>query len=377
MPLGSRREGAAEIPKTRRIELDGIELKLSPEELEKGVAVLTFLPKTIKTTAKRGAPRFHITDVTLARVHANMTATENDLPVLYAHGKSPAHGPIAGGWISKKILEKNRVAVEVNFTERALEHIRKRELRYLSPGLDVEELPDGSFEPYDGYELSLTNTPLIDGQQRLAADREGGTIMDLKKFAKLAGLAEDATEEQVLEAITKKLTPDRKPDPSGSFSDDQVTLLADRIGSRFGLDKLAEMITKQAGDLVAADRKVARVEALLERAMKEGKAVAADRKVTVGGKEKDPLRIQCEADPDAFEAWLKVAPRKAPVAGTFPKGDNQDAISGDEQLPGAFAKADFSDPAVRGRLHRAALARVEAKKDTDYNAATITLTRAN
>jgi hypothetical protein len=301
-----------------------------------------------------------------------MNETQNDLPLLFMHGKDPHFGGAAAGWIQEKLREKDRIAVKVKLNERALDLIRKDEIRYLSPGIDVEELPDGSVEPFDGFELSLTNTPLIDGQQRIAADRDGG-IMDTKKFAKLAGLGEDATEDQIIEALGKKLAaPEPKP---GELSDKQLEVLADRLQGRLteGMLKGAE---KTAEKMVEADRRARRVEMLLERAMKNGKLVAADRKVKVGDKELDPQRILCEADPDAFEAWEKGAVRKAPVAGTFPHENLEDAITGDEQLPGAFAKADLSNPDTRLRLDRAAKALVTAKKATDYSTATLTLTRS-
>lgn len=302
-----------------------------------------------------------------------MTATENDLPVMFMHGKDPTFGGIAAGWITKKVLEKDRIAVEVKFTDRALDHLRKGELAYSSPGLDVEQLADGSVEPYDGYELSLTNTPLIDGQQRIAADRDGGDVMDMKKFAKLAGVAEDATEDQILEALGKKLTRENAAG-TGEISEQQLERLATRVSSAIGLDKLTAKMAEQAKDLVAAGEKKRRVEALLERAMADGKIVAAERKVTVDGKEIDPVRLECENNPDAFEARLKVMPRKAPVLGAFPKGGHAD--SADEGAPGSFAEANLADTQTRVNLDRAARALVAAKKADNYDAALTTLTRA-
>ncbi|MDD5304985.1 MAG: phage protease, partial [Elusimicrobia bacterium] len=262
---------------------------------------------------------------------------------------------------------------ELKLTKRALKEVNDEEWAYISPGLDVKEMPDGSLEPTDCFEISLTNTPMLDDQDRLAADRDGGSTMDTKKFAKLAGVAEDSSEDQILEALGKKLNPEKQA--AGELSDKQIEVLAERLQGRLteGILKGAE---KTAEKMVEADRKARRVEMLLERAMKNGKAVAADRKVTVNGKEFDPLRIQCEADPDAFEAWEKNAVRKAPVAGAFPHEDLQDAITGDEQLPGAFAKVDLANHDTRLRLDRAAKALVAAKKAEDYSAAMLTLTRS-
>lgn len=373
---GTGQTGAAPIS-TRRLYLD-LTFKPTAEELEKGVATLTFLPKHIKTTSKKGAPRFHITDKTLDRVYAAMSATENELPTLYAHGKSPAHGPIAAAWFQELSREKDRIAVKVKFTERALREIRAGEWGYVSPGLDVEELPDGSVEPYDGFELSLTNTPLIDGQQRIAADRDGGTNMDVKKFAKLAGVAEDATEDAILAGLEKKLAPPEPAKGSGELTDAQVTVLADRLGIKKLGEQIAEVAKGHATAILEAERKTNRVNALLERAEREGKVVPAERKVMVDGKEHDPIRIFCESNPAAFEGWLKNAPRKAPVAGAFPATSQlTDALTDDEKAPGAFAKADLANPDVRVRLDRAAKALVEAKKSPDYAAATLELTRAN
>jgi len=182
---------------------------------------------------------------------------------------------------------------------------------------------------------------------KMKMDRGG--IMDTKKLAKLAGVAEDSSEDAILEALGNRV-----------------------------MGQLTETLVKTAGataeKLIEGDRKKSRVEMLLERAMKNGKAVAADRKATVEGKEVDPMRIFCESNPAAFEQWEKNAVKKAPVAGAFPKGDGQDAVTRTEA--GSFADADLTNPEVRMELHRAAQSLVATKKATDYEAATITLTRA-
>jgi hypothetical protein len=346
-----------------------------------------FLPKRVKALGK-DSPRFRgkslgkntveLSDAVLDRVFASMEETENDLPLLYAHGKDPARGKMAAGWIRSKTRTPDGIQVEVELTKQALAEVKDRGWGYVSPGMDADRFPDGTVEPTTGFELSLTNVPVIDGQQRIAADRDGGDTMDMKKFAKLAGVADDSSEDAILEALGKKLSPE-KPAGTGELgiSDKQLEVLAERVGAAIGLDKLAKNLGEQAEKLVAADRKKTRVDALLERAMSEGKIVAAERKVTVDGKELDPVRLECENNPDAFEARLKVMPRKAPVGGAFPKSDKGDALTAGETTPGAFAEADLSNPDTRLLLHRAAKARVEAKQDSDYSSATLTLTRAN
>jgi len=118
----------------------------------------------------------------------------------------------AAGWFSGSALAWREgdglYATDVRWTERARSMIEAGEYRYVSPVFAY--LPDTG-EVLDILHVALTNDPALDGLPALAeqaaarfarfTDRpeEGDTV---EKLRQLLGLAQDATEEQVNQAVT-------------------------------------------------------------------------------------------------------------------------------------------------------------------------------
>jgi len=118
----------------------------------------------------------------------------------------------AAGWFSGSALAwregEGLYATDVRWTDRASSMIEAGEYRYVSPVFAY--LPDTG-EVLDILHVALTNDPALDGLPALAeqaaarfarfTDRpeEGDTVEKLKQ---LLGLAQDATEEQVNQAVT-------------------------------------------------------------------------------------------------------------------------------------------------------------------------------
>lgn len=329
--------------------------------------------------------KFKVGQDTLKKVFASISKQKNQIPLMYAHGKDPAKGQRAAGWLNNWKLNPPEDPIEIlaspTWTKLAKKEIDDEEWGYVSPGLDATKLGPNLFEPTGIFEISLTNIGVLDEQEKIAADRtEGGMDMDIKKLALLAGLPETATEEELEAAMKAKFAAPPPPAPLG-FTDAQVQ----QLGERLGLSKLTDAIVagskKGAEDIIAAERKTNRVKELLERGTREGKITAAMRAgKNAKGEAFDPMQAMADQNPDAFEAFLASAPKISPVRGTFPDFQlSQDAIDeGKATKAGAFAKADLSQTETRQLLDRAARKLIaESKTPLSYSEATTLLTNAN
>lgn len=115
----------------------------------------------------------------------------------------------AAGWIKDLVLTNDAVVAKVEWNPKAAEYLKNKEYRYLSPVVRVRPSDNRAFLLHS---VALTNTPAIDGMFSINKlnDLEGGLSdqldeeddeMDLKEFAVLLGLPEDADIQQIKKAI--------------------------------------------------------------------------------------------------------------------------------------------------------------------------------
>lgn len=126
-----------------------------------------------------------------------------DIVIDYEHQTLEDVQAPAGGWIKDIILQDGAIAAKVEWTPKAEEYLKNKEYRYLSPVVLVRKSDNKAVVLHS---VALTNTPAIDGMFAIVNsinidEFEGGNDMDLKKLAALLGLSEDATEEQIMQAI--------------------------------------------------------------------------------------------------------------------------------------------------------------------------------
>jgi hypothetical protein len=140
-----------------------------------------------------------------------------DPDIDYDHKLDPAHGKKAAGWVKDAEDRPNGLWLLVEFTEAARKMIRNREYRYFSAEY-VDEMEDAQGNKFVDVVRGggLTNRPFMKnlvpinlseiGAEEFPPSKENE--MDRKKLAKLLGLSEDATDEQIeaaVEAKAKKL----------------------------------------------------------------------------------------------------------------------------------------------------------------------------
>ena len=168
---------------------------------------------------------FDVDEESLAAMKEQIAQRGVDLVVDYEHQTLTGERAPAAGWVKELFAEDGHIKARVEWTIPAKQYLENKEYRYLSPVITVRKADN---KATGLHSLALTNTPAIDHMDPIVNsstynNHEGGqNTMDPKELAKLLGLPEDATEEQITEALNtalaelKKLKEDGKEPPPGS-----------------------------------------------------------------------------------------------------------------------------------------------------------------
>ena len=269
----------------------------------------------------------------LAKVFSNATARLSEIPILYEHGWGP-HGGEAAGWITKFEVRSDGLYALVKWTASAAAEIREGKWKYLSPGFMGYVDEDGFIRPRTLFEVSLTNTPAIDGMAPVEAaavwlatpidDEPRSTKeahdMDLKKLALSLKLKEDATEADTQARIDTLLAIEAKA--KAAEEPETVTLTAAEMSARVA-EKATELAARREREKAAAE--------LLSTNVTNGKIVAA---------KKDAYATVINAFPAEMKVILGDVGTPVPTGRLFSAGSDvrlPDAES-DENAPGFMDK---------------------------------------
>ena len=177
-------------------------LTLKSKEMEVGGApeVISVLPLGHVKSAKG---EFDVDGESFSAMKAQIARRGVDLVVDYEHQTLTGEQAPAAGWVKELFLDDGQIKARVEWTDRAKAYLENREYRYLSPVITVRKA-DG--KAMGLHSIALTNTPAIEHMEAIvnSLNFEGGqnTMNEfMKKLAALLGLGEDATEEQVAEAL--------------------------------------------------------------------------------------------------------------------------------------------------------------------------------
>ena len=145
---------------------------------------------------------FDVDEESFHAMKAQIAQRGVDLVVDYEHQTLKGVEAPAAGWVKELKLEGGFIKAVVEWTGRGAEYLKNKEYRYLSPVVNVRKSDN---KATGLHSLALTNTPAIENMTAIvnSDNFEGGqTNMDIsKKLAKLLGLPEDATEEQIEAAL--------------------------------------------------------------------------------------------------------------------------------------------------------------------------------
>ena len=177
-------------------------LTLKSKEMEVGGApeVISVLPLGHVKSAKG---EFDVDGESFSAMKAQIAQRGVDLVVDYEHQTLTGEQAPAAGWVKELFLDDGQIKARVEWTDRAKAYLSNREYRYLSPVITVRKADNKAMGLHS---IALTNTPAIEHMEAIvnSLNFEGGqnTMNEfMKKLAALLGLGEDATEEQVAEAL--------------------------------------------------------------------------------------------------------------------------------------------------------------------------------
>ena len=176
-------------------------LTLKSKEMEVGGApeIISVLPLGHVKSAKG---EFDVDVESFAAMKAQIAQRGVDLVVDYEHQTLTGEQAPAAGWVKELFLDDGQIKARVEWTDRAKAYLSNREYRYLSPVITVRKADNKAMGLHS---IALTNTPAIEHMEAIvnSLNFEGGqnTMDFMKELAKLLGLGEDATEEQVKEAL--------------------------------------------------------------------------------------------------------------------------------------------------------------------------------
>lgn len=213
---------------------------------------------------------FYVDQESYSLMKEDMESHGVDIVIDYEHQTLKDCQAPAGGWVKKLEYTPEAIVAKVEWTPRAKQYLSDKEYRYLSPVVLTRREDKKAVKLHS---LALTNTPAIDNMFPIVnsagiPDEEDGENLEksngieMKAIIELLGLPEDATAEQVMQELTKRL-------PIGDA---------------------------QAHKL--------EVENILDNGLRNGKILPYQM---------DDMRAFAEANPDGFKAFINKAPQIVPI----------------------------------------------------------------
>lgn len=171
---------------------------------------------------KYNHPKHGLLDFTIDRLHKLAEGVKSkvrgvDLDIDYDHKMDPTKGSEAAGWVKDAKVENNALWLLVEWTRTAAEKIKEKAYRYFSPEFQDVWTDAAGVEHKDVlFGGGITNRPFLKDLLPLnlseltfadPPDREEGMTEEQKALRQSLGLPEDATDKQVLEAVSKLKVP--------------------------------------------------------------------------------------------------------------------------------------------------------------------------
>lgn len=291
-----------------------------------------------------------------------------DLPVDLNHaevhsapygGDSPAYG-----WVTAMEVREGAVWGRVEWTAEGRDTITARRYRYYSPTFLIAARATGRREIVGITSVALVNRPALPEVSALA--REDNNMDNKDRIRAALGLADDATEQQVLDAVARLRQPpaaapaqqrqDGTPASGAAAGGTPAAGAAPAADAGAGADGGQGMVPMADYQLVAARARTAE-ESLRTRAEADLRAEAAAavdgaieaRKIAPMSRDYHLEGCRSRADIDRFKAFAEAAPamlQEQAAAGQPPNADSRspEQIEVDRQL-GVDGSAEPQDGA--------------------------------
>lgn len=268
---------------------------------------------------------FDVDEESFHAMKAQIAQRGVDLVVDYEHQTLTGGEAPAAGWVKELKLEGGFIKAVVEWTGRGAEYLKNKEYRYLSPVVNVRKSDN---KATGLHSLALTNTPAIENMTAIVNSEnfEGGyTNMEIiKKLAKLLGLPEDATEEQIEEALEACIAENKalKEGQQPPATDDKVVAnkaVCELLGLKAGAAAadVSAKIMELKGGIVDGVNVVEELKALKAQNAKRD----ADTAVTLALKagkitpaQKEWATSYALSDPKGFGSFVEKAPQIVPMS---------------------------------------------------------------
>lgn len=240
-----------------------------------------------------------------------------DVVIDYEHQTLDDVQAPAGGWIKELLLEDGAIAAKVEWTPKAAEYLKNKEYRYLSPVVLVRKSDQKAVVLHS---VALTNTPAIDGMFPIInsidvtdfENEQGGNKMDfLKECAKMLGLPDDATDEEIIAKVKECCK--QNATQTGMVANKTITGLLGVPETAKTEDVAAAIMALKnpsgfvpAADFTALKTRLDKMDAdgIVTKALKDGKISPA---------QKDWAEEYALKDPSGFTKFVEKAPQVVPV----------------------------------------------------------------
>lgn len=244
----------------------------------------------------------------------NIAARGNDVVIDYEHQTvKDMKAPAAGWWKETRYDDGVGIMARVDWTDEATEYIIKNEYRYFSPVFYVRK---SDKRVIDVHSVALTNVPKINHLTPLLA-KLGATLEEendmefLKKIIAKLGMADDATEDAVIEAVEK--LKDKPPETKEVIAKDVLDALDLKgesdtsvvVASIHALKQTEKGMVSKA-DFDKLQKKLVEKDAdeIVAKAIAEGK---------ITPNQKDWATKYAENDLDGFKLFVAKAPVVIPL----------------------------------------------------------------
>lgn len=302
-----------------------------PEEIK-------ILPLGMVTTQKGD---FIVDEKSFELIASEFARRKLDKVIDYEHQTLKDVQAPAAGWIKSLRLSDDAVMAKVEWNPKATGYLENKEYKYLSPVVRVRPTDNRAVLLHS---VALTNTPAIDGMFAILKDDsndedEEENVMDLKEFAVLLGLPEDATMEQIkaaVEAILGEVTALKaKTIPA---ADNVVCgLLGLKEDAKTEDLTAAIMVLKGNGETVSKQEYLALKERL-DKKDSEGLVEVALKSGKIAPAQKEWAAEYAAKDPEGFKAFTEKAPQVVSFE-EIAKGDDKQKQEREDEDTLAVCKA--------------------------------------
>lgn len=295
---------------------------------------------------------FIVDDESFELIRKQFKDRKLDIVIDYEHQTLMDVQAPAGGWIKELYKGADAIIAKVEWTAKAAEYLKNKEYRYLSPVVMVRKKDQ---KVASIHSVALTNTPAIDGMFAVVNSLdidvddyesvERRTIMELKELAKMLGLPETATEEEIKKALgdaakaaekAAEKEPEKKSDGGDEPAGGSEMVANSTILSMLGLkadakteDVAASIMALKAGGIDTQNELL-----ILKQRMQEREADEAVQAALKAGKitaaQTDWAKEYALKDMEGFGNFVEKAPTVVPQGKLSLKDAPADSSTYDE-----------------------------------------------